>query len=221
MRKPYHRLWQKKRRQKLKSEGLCTICGKEKPKENKIRCEFCSKKANKSVHKCAKKRKIRFLELKLCCCGRQPRPNKKTCEICNKKNKNNYQKRKTNGLCSYCNELALPGKTRCVNCSKKHSEQRQLLKMEVFNAYGGPICTCCKEDNIKFLTLDHANNDGKQHRARLRTTSVLKWLKLNGFPKGFQVLCFNCNLGRQLNNNICPHQECKVGINSTIFTNKG
>jgi len=25
-------------------------------------------------------------------------------------------------------------------------------------------------------------------------------------PAGFQVLCFNCNIGKQLNDGTCPHQ---------------
>jgi hypothetical protein len=36
----------------------------------------------------------------------------------------------------------------------------------VLAAYGGK-CVCCGEAEEAFLTLDHVNNDGKQHRAEL------------------------------------------------------
>jgi hypothetical protein len=35
---------------------------------------------------------------------------------------------------------------------------------------------------------------------------------VNGFPAGFQVLCFNCNQGRRLNHGVCPHVEAQYGI---------
>jgi hypothetical protein len=37
--------------------------------------------------------------------------------------------------------------------------------------------------------------------------SFYMWLIRRGFPVGFQVLCFNCNIGRSMNGGICPHKE--------------
>jgi hypothetical protein len=28
-----------------------------------------------------------------------------------------------------------------------------------------------------------------------------------GFPDGFQTLCFNCNVGKYKNGGVCPHQS--------------
>lgn len=36
--------WFKKRRKRLRSEGLCTVCGKNKPEKDKVICEECLEK---------------------------------------------------------------------------------------------------------------------------------------------------------------------------------
>lgn len=88
------------------------------------------------------------------------------------------------------------------------------LRREVMMHYGGYVCACCGETEPLFLQLDHINNDGAEHRRSLGSkdngkgfnTQTLRWIKLNGFPPGFQVLCANCNFGKALNGGVCPHQ---------------
>lgn len=88
---------------------------------------------------------------------------------------------------------------------------RQGVKMEVFTYYGGspPKCQCCGESNIKFLTIDHMNNDGAAQRRVLGSSSHLinLWLRKHDFPEGFAIMCYNCNLGRAHNGGMCPHTE--------------
>jgi hypothetical protein len=75
------------------------------------------------------------------------------------------------------------------------------LRLEVFSHYcgGNPHCQCpgCTVTYIGFLQLDHVNGDGGAHRkANGLGTGGAKlwgWLKANGYPEGFQVLCCNCN----------------------------
>ena len=93
-----------------------------------------------------------------------------------------------------------------------HLEQgkryRQALRDEVFAAYGGYKCACCGETRKLFLSIDHVNGDGNKHRRAIGIkagTAFYAWLRNNLFPVGFQVLCYNCNLGKRHNNNICPH----------------
>ena len=88
----------------------------------------------------------------------------------------------------------------------------QLVKIEALTVYGGdpPKCACCGETNIGFLTLDHVNSDGRNYRrdsARKSGNTSYWYLKGLGWPKDppLQVLCFNCNCGRQHNGGICPH----------------
>lgn len=91
---------------------------------------------------------------------------------------------------------------------------RKSIKDQVFDHYG-ERCACCGETCRVFLTLDHVNGDGAEHRRELgggRTTSTDKtwrWLVANDFPDGFQILCYNCNCGKRDNGGICPHQEAK------------
>jgi hypothetical protein len=80
-----------------------------------------------------------------------------------------------------------------------------LIKREVIDAYGGH-CTCCGEENVEFLTLDHIYNDGSTHRKTVCSGSgfYIK-LKNSGFPQGqLQVLCFNCNMAKGIYGQ-CPH----------------
>jgi len=84
------------------------------------------------------------------------------------------------------------------------------LQEECITAYGGPICACCGITEPKFLTIDHTENNGSDHRREIKALGGLKlyqWLKRNGFPKGFQILCINCNQGRYRNGGICPHKQ--------------
>jgi hypothetical protein len=86
---------------------------------------------------------------------------------------------------------------------------RERTKREVFEAYGGVICACCGEDNIGFLTIDHINNDGGgRNRGPSQNGSMLYHrLKKEGYPPGYQVLCYNCNIGRAHNDGVCPHKD--------------
>jgi len=91
----------------------------------------------------------------------------------------------------------------------QEKQDRMQLKLEIMNAYGGPICKCCDETMVEFLSMDHIDGNGSQHRREIKVSSgdgLYKWLKKNNFPSGFQVLCYNCNLAKAHNNNICPHQ---------------
>jgi len=68
-------------------------------------------------------------------------------------------------------------------------------------------CLCCSESILEFLTIDHVNNDGAEHRRQVKKegTGLIQWLIKNDFPEGFQILCYNCNCAKRLNG-ICPHQ---------------
>lgn len=36
---------------------------------------------------------------------------------------------------------------------------------------------------------------------------LFRWIIENNFPEGFQVLCYNCNLGRAHCGGVCPHKS--------------
>ncbi len=58
--------------------------------------------------------------------------------------------------------------------------------------------------SLNLLHTDIENN-GAEHRKEIGT-SLYKWLKKNGFPPGFQVLCANCNWGKRQCGGTCPHR---------------
>jgi len=60
--------------------------------------------------------------------------------------------------------------------------------------------------NIKFLTLDHINGDGSQHRKTIPASYFYRWVIKNDYPKTLQILCWNCNWAKGFYK-ICPHQE--------------
>ena len=70
-----------------------------------------------------------------------------------------------------------------------------------------PSCACCGETIEQFLTLEHTNGGGTQHRKEMGQNTY-GWLKTNRYPDdiGLIVLCFNCNTGKYRNGGVCPHQ---------------
>jgi len=92
-------------------------------------------------------------------------------------------------------------------CLQESANTRQRYRDDAFNTYGGYICVCCGETIPKFLTIDHINGITSQDRKAPRAGWVFyQWLRKQGYPFGYQVLCFNCNLGRARNQGICPHK---------------
>ena len=92
----------------------------------------------------------------------------------------------------------------CLTCKQaRNAEKRREARRIVMARYGGK-CVCCGETEDTFLTLDHKNHDGYKDRAN----HGLVWFHVirKGFPVTFQILCFNCNCGREINGGICPHR---------------
>jgi hypothetical protein len=90
----------------------------------------------------------------------------------------------------------------------KHNEYQRVwakqVKVEGVKAYGGK-CSCCGEDDLRFLTLEHLAGhfvEGKH----LKSSKGWSQAKKLGWPKDlFTVLCFNCNCAKGIYG-VCPHQ---------------
>lgn len=92
---------------------------------------------------------------------------------------------------------------------KQQKEWRHALKEEIMEHYGNSKCACCGEDHLEFLAVDHINGDGQKQREQLGMRggyTFYSWLKQNGWPEGYRVLCHNCN--QSLGNlGYCPHDN--------------
>lgn len=92
---------------------------------------------------------------------------------------------------------------------QKAADYRSRLRAGALRAYAvdKPECACCGEHHVEFLEIDHINNNGAAHRREIGSTiQVLRWLRDNGYPNGFQILCRNCNLAKWAYGQ-CPHER--------------
>lgn len=113
-----------------------------------------------------------------------------------------------------CGRDKAPGVSRCVECTVKHNARSepnyQLIKDQVFAAYGGYKCACCGMiDTHEFFCIDHIDGDGHKHRGstgkRILGINMYLWLRRNGYPSDYQVLCHSCNVAKGTQTE-CPHQ---------------
>lgn len=89
---------------------------------------------------------------------------------------------------------------------RENNKKIRLLVLQYYSAQI-PFCACCGEKEIKFLAIDHIEGGGNKHRKSVKSGSgsnFYRWLLRNDFPKGFQVLCHNCNLAKGFYGE-CPH----------------
>lgn len=92
-------------------------------------------------------------------------------------------------------------------------EAARQTRLDTLSHYsrGEMACACCGERTVQFLSLDHINNDGAEHRRQTRQpgggdTNIFKWAKKHGYPPMFQVLCMNCNMAKGMYGS-CPHEQ--------------
>lgn len=86
----------------------------------------------------------------------------------------------------------------------KSKERRAKIKLATLTYYSTtlrPSCNCCRVEDIDVLCIDHIEGGGKKHREQVGIGAGWKfyeWLRKQGFPDGYQVLCFNCNIKKYL-----------------------
>lgn len=100
---------------------------------------------------------------------------------------------------------------------RNENSRRYYRKLQniIFDHYGSK-CACCGENEQTFLSVDHKNNDGAQHRKKIGIGHILfRWIIDNDFPDTLQLLCCNCNLGKHRNGGVCPHESKRL-ISSKI-----
>lgn len=150
-------------------------------------------------------------------------------------NPNSPARRYWDGRCLDCNNAVVAGDSRrCRSClraknqryraanvdrvrlnarvyAKQAHQKRRILAIKKY----GNKCRCCGETQLAFLVLDHVKGGGNAHRRTLTrsgeiagSSNFYAWVVRNNFPKGFQVLCHNCNFAKSHGG--CPHKRKKT-----------
>lgn len=78
--------------------------------------------------------------------------------------------------------------------ARNRTDRYQRLKEEVLTIYGKGKCACilCGFNDIRALSIDHVNGGGCVHRENINRCDIYTWLRMNGYPNGYQTLCMNC-----------------------------
>lgn len=115
------------------------------------------------------------------------------------------------GLCQTGCGKKLKSKSRCQECLNKHNKdsknRRRQLRIKALQHYGGK-CNCCGETAYGFLTFEHKNGDGAEHRRKIWHSgggNMAHWLIKNNYPDFIEILCYNCNCSKW-NLGQCPHK---------------
>lgn len=123
----------------------------------------------------------------------------KNCSFCGKEFESVNSRKK------FCSPLC-----RVKNFYKQHykyeREYRDLRKVEVLTHYGNGKCACvqCGESRLACLSIDHIAGNGKAEKRKYGYKSgqgTYRWLKCNGYPRGYQTLCMNCQWIKRFMNN--------------------
>lgn len=89
-----------------------------------------------------------------------------------------------------------------IKSRKRQRDENARVKLSVLSAYSvdGKIqCLGCGISDTDVLCLDHINNNGVEDRRTIGQGTILyHWLEKHSFPKGYQVLCFNCNMKKRM-----------------------
>jgi len=84
----------------------------------------------------------------------------------------------------------------------KRIKANAAIKRCVMEHYGGGAAQCahCNINDIDVLTIDHIHNNGAEERKKGPAGGISFYvlLRKNNFPPGYQVLCLNCNLKKEI-----------------------
>jgi hypothetical protein len=150
-------------------------------------------------------------------CGKTPPPGKTVCAKCRtERTKCHFrraQRLRRESLCYKCGQKPAKINGQCNKCHEAaqimQRKNRKNLKIDTMNHYGGTKCTCCGLAELSLLTIDHINGKGGAHRRSLNSDGgahFWRWLRKKGYPPGYRVLCWNCNISTYLNKGTCFHK---------------
>ena|ERR1035437_10348569 len=111
-------------------------------------------------------------------------------------------------ICKACRKVAYPPTDKTRATARKTAKK---LKEKLVISYGSK-CTCCGEAEIRFLTLEHRNKDGKEHRKKMRSRDLIyRDVLRRGSPPEYTIYCMNCNFAER-NGIPCPHKTKTLSL---------
>ena len=128
---------------------------------------------------------------------------------------------KAAGICTKCGRRpSLSGRSRCQECldymlrwrTENAERFRAMRRRAQYKlraqalAHYGNRCACCGETEPAFLCIDHINGGGTAQRRQRPGSRIEQVLLREGYPPGYQVLCWNCNAAKSYAGG-CPHQR--------------
>lgn len=189
----------KERRQKRKEAGLCIQCGKDAIYKSSL-CMTHYEQTTKNT----KNRENNYRESGLCIrCGKTVYKGG-YCEEHYLKNKERTSEWKQDNPERWDELQKSYQESRNQKIRAKRIENRE----RVFDHYGRSCQFCGSKNN---LTIDHINNNGKEHRAELNhRIRMYCWIVQNNFPEEFQTLCRTCNFQKYVRIEREKREQCAV-----------
>ena len=111
------------------------------------------------------------------------------------------------GNCKQCEKLRRVKRGKSDEEKQKAKQRCLRRKIEILKHYSiVPWAQCCWSGcsvvDVDMLTLDHIENDGNAHLdvsgRRYSGTGLYQWIIKHQYPTGFQTLCMNHQLKKQL-----------------------
>lgn len=94
----------------------------------------------------------------------------------------------------------------CKECSSKRQKDLRKKNWEKILNHYGKKCFCSGEKHQEFLTIDHVEGDGAEHRRKLNRGRLYAHIVRENFPNKFRVACMNCNFAIGVHGS-CPHNN--------------
>jgi len=90
---------------------------------------------------------------------------------------------------------------------RQYTDNSDVVKIKLIQHYSrnNMKCATCGEQDMDILTIDHINGGGNKHRRQLSKSGTVtgvdfyRHLTNQGYPSGYQVLCWNCNAKKGIN----------------------
>lgn len=134
-----------------------------------------------------------------------------------KKWKKDYRQKNKNKIYAQVSRWKKANSERVKELNKNERDRLKVSVLSYYGLNGKACCVLCKFNNIDALCLDHINNNGSEERKlnfNKRTVAggqFYRWIKKNKFPAGYQTLCYNCNMIKEIS-----HKRLNVKNNSSI-----